>query len=118
MERDPCESRHGGSERSVEAFEQVEHSAARQRDWCLQQIRRAGQFGLTCDQLAASASRSCGREVPPNRISGRLTELKRDGLVVRSQVYRSRATRAGGASAVASAAGAGADVQAEMRPEP
>lgn len=74
----------------------VEH--ARQRDWILNQARRAGQHGVTVDELSELASRLSKKQVPPNRISGRVSELKDAGRLVETE--RRRKTRCNRPAAV------------------
>jgi hypothetical protein len=99
-EPDICANRHGGNAQSEAAHDNSARSAGRQRDWCLGQIRKAGAFGRTCDELSESASASTGKDVSPNRISGRLTELKVAGLIIQSELYPTRRTRAGASASV------------------
>jgi hypothetical protein len=100
MDRDICQNRHHGNAESKAAHARVRHSADEQRAWLLKQIERAGPFGRTCDELAAIASELNGREVPPNRIRWRLSELKAARLIERCRRYPSRKTRAGSQAAV------------------
>ncbi len=74
--RDICASRHSGSAESVAAFDRIEGAIPETRRRVLAEIRRAGASGLTAKELAALWG------VGLNTISGRFTELKRDGLIV------------------------------------
>jgi len=88
---DVCENRHGGNEESRSAFLRILRSMPQQRRFILETIRAAGQRGRTCDELAALLHVDC------NKISGRLSELKRDGLITKAGT---RPTRSGSAAAV------------------
>jgi hypothetical protein len=89
---DICASRHKGSEESEDAWDRIRELAAQSRRRVFRFIRSRGQYGATTDEVAAVF------RVDPNAVSGRLTELKRDGLVVKSGVRRP--TRSGSMAAV------------------
>lgn len=76
---DICESRHGGDPNSRAAHQLLSRNGtlARQRALVLGAIRAAGPQGITCAELAAHWG------VGLNRISGRFTELVRDGKAIR-----------------------------------
>jgi len=93
MDTDICRNRHRDSPTSLAAFRGSQSEHARQRAWILRMAARAGQYGVTTDELSVLASESTGKEVPPNRISGRLSELKDAGLLVATN--RRRPTRTG-----------------------
>ena len=58
----------------------------------LQALIDAGETGLTCDELSRRF------RVPPNHVSGRLSELQLGGVVIRTA--QRRRTRAGKTAAV------------------
>lgn len=88
MERDVCENRHGGNPESVEAFLSTPPDCrTRQRIAIHKFAKSKGSYGITTDEVAQELS------VPPNSVSGRLSEMKRDGLLVET-VHR-RKTRMG-----------------------
>jgi hypothetical protein len=102
---DPCAGRHGGNPQSEAAHRRLSVSGlvGQQREWVLHQIRRAGKDGMTVDELSELATERCGREVPPNRISGRVSELKHLGLI--RGTGSTRPTRTGTQAAVLVAIG-------------
>lgn len=69
------------------------HQSNEQRKWVAATVRKAGTAGMTVDELSIEASRQTGREIPPNRISPRCTELKEQKLLV--ETSRVRKTRCG-----------------------
>ena len=79
---DITRNRHGGNPESIAAFEAIRNSLPQQRSTVLQWIE-AAHDGLTCKELAAAWG------VGMNVISGRFSELKRDGLIAK------RGTRGG-----------------------
>lgn len=83
-EPDICRRKHGGADTSVMAHARVQK--ARDRDEVLALIRAAGQAGATLDQVAARLNIGC------NRLSGRFTELRRDGQIVDSGERRKTRT--------------------------
>lgn len=91
MNVDISQNRHGGNACSVAAGKRVTHSANDQRTWVMKQAIRAGQNGVTVDELAMEATRVTGHEVTPNRISGRVSELKVSGDLI--DTGRTRRTR-------------------------
>lgn len=87
---DICQNKHGGDPESVAA-----HAAGdklRDRAVALEFIRLRGQTGATADEFAEHL----GRQL--NQVSGRFTELKRDGQIVASGAKRP--TRSGSAAKV------------------
>ena len=70
---DVCERKHRGNAESQAARKRC--NTAEQRERVFAAIREAGTEGLTCHELAARWG------VSPNKISGRFSELKRNGLV-------------------------------------
>jgi len=98
MRTDICRNRHREADTSREAFRGSDAEHARQRAWILKQARRAGPHGVTVDELSVLASESTGKEVPPNRISGRVSELKCGGQLIKTDCRRP--TRTGKTAAV------------------
>lgn len=84
-EADICRRKHGGAETSVDADKHVQKT--RDRELIYDYIRAAGQYGYTLDELSVMLDR------PPNRISGRVTELRVAGRIVTSD--QTRLTRSG-----------------------
>ncbi len=76
-QRDITENRHQGNPESVAAFQSIQSALPRQTLRVLQEIAAAGQRGLTCRELAAAWG------VGMNKISGRFSELKKEGLVTK-----------------------------------
>lgn len=96
--RDITSERHGGNPESESAQADRERRAQSQRTKVWLEVRHAGFGGLTVDELAEK----WGAEV--NRISGRFTELCRDGLIERQNDPEgkriTRRTRSGSRAAV------------------
>lgn len=83
MEQDICEKRHGGNEESAEAFSAGSSTfRARQRFviWAL--AMSEGERGVTTDEVSARM------RTTPNVVSGRMSELKRDGLLTPTEMRR------------------------------
>lgn len=76
-ENDICQNRHGGNEQSEEAFEAIRKGLPRRRALCLVLIHKASPEGLTVHELANHLGTT------PNAVSGRLTELKKDGRITK-----------------------------------
>ncbi len=88
---DICARKHKGNEQSTQTFrEAIRHRITEQQDRVLKCMRRYPE-GLTCDELSVILG------VTPNQISGRLTELKRDGKIYKSGT---RKTRSGCSAAI------------------
>jgi hypothetical protein len=88
---DICRNRHRGNEQSVQTFETaMKHRISAQQKEVLELLRRYPE-GLTCDEAARIMM------VTPNQISGRFTELKRDGKIYK---FGTRLTRGGNPAAV------------------
>jgi hypothetical protein len=82
--------RHKGNEQSTAAFHVIKDKISASRERILNQIRQR-EDGLTCDELAVMFSAT------PNEISGRCSELKRDGKIYKSGT---RKTRSGCSAAI------------------
>ncbi|MFO0773737.1 MAG: hypothetical protein U0172_03615 [Nitrospiraceae bacterium] len=90
---DPCAGRHGGDRESGAAFQRGDRARQREAVFvaCCVLHARSGQ-GVTLDEVSASL------QVAPNRISGRISELVHDGVLVPTGARRR--TRAGCAAKV------------------
>lgn len=77
---DICANRHRSSEESMAAFERIASDLPEKRAEVLRAIAGYESFGLTCKELAAAQG------VGMNVISGRFTELKKDGLIRKTGV--------------------------------
>lgn len=73
---DPSFSRHRGNAESRDAFEAIKGKLPAARARVLEFVRSRGEQGATTDEVAAAFG------VGANVVSGRLSELKRDGLLV------------------------------------
>lgn len=90
---DPCANFHGGDPASRDAFEQQgeeRRRAMRKEIWLT--VRDCGATGATCDEVEARLGYS------HQTASARLTELRADGLVVRTG--QRRRTRSGASAHV------------------
>lgn len=74
-ETDICRNKHQDTPESVAAFEGITDSLKHRREEVRQAIEEAGEAGATVHEVARQM------ETHPNNISGRFTELKRDGLI-------------------------------------
>lgn len=83
--------KHGGNAQSIAANPSA-HSKAAMRQRIQSELRQRGRFGATTDELAICFN------VPPNEISGRTAEMKRDGMVIENG--NKRPTRRGKNAAV------------------
>lgn len=74
---DPCARRHGGDPESAAAFRATRSDSQRETVYaaCCE-LHARFRRGVTLDEVAA------WMEVPPNRISGRISELTRRGLLL------------------------------------
>ena len=79
MNTDITQRRHGGNVQSELAFEEANLSGRLQRDRLevLNAVRLAGTYGITCKELAHEWG------VGMNHVSGRFTELKKEGKIVK-----------------------------------
>lgn len=87
---DICERKHKGNPESVSAFNVVKEKMSANQERILDAIKRSPD-GLTCDALAVIF------HATPNEISGRCSELKRDGKIYKSGT---RKTRSGCSAAI------------------
>lgn len=88
MVRDICENRHGGNAESAEAFRSTPaESRLKLQNAILLIAKASGSYGITTDEVAHRLS------AMPNSISGRLSEMKRDWLLV--ETPHRRQTRMG-----------------------
>lgn len=81
-ERDISARKHQGNPLSEEAFERLRPSLPAQRAAVLEYIRSRGELGATSKEVAGYLARAL------NCISGRLSELKRDGDIVGTERRR------------------------------
>lgn len=100
MNRDVCENRHGGNAESTAAWGKASISVEEWKAWILSELAIAKYEGRTCEELAESASRQLGRQIGQNVLSGRLTDLKREGQVTRSEITPRRKTASNCSAAV------------------
>src|SRR5215469_14694127 len=73
QERDICERKHGGNPESVEAHKTIRGGVQAQREVVYGSIKLRGNTGTTVDEYAEHFG------LNPNAISGRFSELARDG---------------------------------------
>lgn len=83
---DICERKHGGVETSRMAFEKARGNAQAQRNLIHREISTRGDLGLTSKEYAQSVSK------PLHAISGRFSELQRDGWIFKTEQTRDGAT--------------------------
>lgn len=76
-EKDICQNRHRGNPESEAVFEYIASKLPARRQKVLLLIHKAGFKGLTVHEASKLL------ETTPNAISGRFSELKRDGLIVK-----------------------------------
>jgi hypothetical protein len=79
---DICERKHGGAETSQEAFNRIEPNLTKARNEVLLAVEMAGDVGLTCKEHSMKSGKGM------NAISGRFTELARDGWIDRTNDKR------------------------------
>lgn len=87
---DITRNRHKGNPESVAAFHVIKEKISASQERILNAIKRSPD-GLTCDELAVMFNAN------PNEISGRCSELKRDGKIHK---VGTRPTRTGNSAAV------------------
>jgi len=89
---DICAKKHGGNPESAEAHKAIRGSIHAQREQVYAVIKQwTNRGGITVDEYAES------RRTTPNAISGRFSELARDGRIVKAG---RRKTRSGCSAAV------------------
>ena len=81
-EIDITANRHGGNTESVKAHNRIASVKASSRQKVYEYALSRGLVGVTTDEVAEEF------EVSPNAISGRLTELKALGLLVKTDICR------------------------------
>ena len=72
---DVCANRHKGNTESEAAFRAIKDRLTEAQERVLRVIRNSDD-GLTCDEISIVLG------VTPNEVSGRCSELKRDGKVI------------------------------------
>jgi len=90
---DICRRRHLGSETSRLANQKANPAKREKQTWCLRQIRRQGRRGMTSYELLALANGHArsGKPVSIHRITPRLSELAKLGLIVQPGETRDNA---------------------------
>ncbi len=87
---DICQNRHKGNEESRAAFDTIKGTLSVQQERVLRAIRDS-DTGLTVDEIAVNLGAT------PNQISGRASELKRQGRIIKAGT---RLTRSGCSAAI------------------
>lgn len=83
MEQDICFNKHGGNAESIEAFMTTPTACRTKQRLAIQALaKQCGLRGITTDEVAQHFS------TMPNSISGRLSEMKRDGLLIETKQRR------------------------------
>ena len=95
---DICAGRHQGNAESEAAFQDLLPTLTRQRHTIFKLIHQSGGAGLTVHEAAAALEKT------PNAVSGRFTELKAAGLIIK---HGRRATPTGSSAGVYRVASAG-----------
>jgi hypothetical protein len=91
QESDTCANRHKGAPTSVQAHKRIRGGLSARREAVYSMIKECHLTGLTCDSLADFW------KINPNSISGRFSELARDGRI---EKFGTRKTRSGCPAAV------------------
>ena len=78
--QDVCSNKHGGNAQSVQANRKVSSTKVKSQQLVLEVLRQYGP--LTCKEIAAQM------DVEMHTVSGRITELKEQGLVRSTAVCR------------------------------
>lgn len=78
QQTDICQNRHRGNAESVAAFQTLLPGLSHRRRHVLALIQKAGLKGLTVHEAAELLGTT------PNAVSGRFTELKREGLIFKN----------------------------------
>ncbi len=87
---DICARKHNGNEQSISAFHVIKDKITAGQERIMYYIRQSPD-GITLDAIAQFM------DVPPNAISGRVSELKRMGKIYKSGT---RKTRSGCSAAI------------------
>ena len=82
---DICENKHRGTFTSRKAFERAEPNLSKERKKVLLAVEKSLDNGMTSKEYANLANK------PLNTISGRFTELARDGWIYRTDETRNGA---------------------------
>lgn len=88
---DVCARKHGGNPESIEAHKTIRGALPALREAVYHQIKESGEYGRTVDEYCAMWDET------PNAISGRFSELARDGRIVK---IGRRKTRSGCSASV------------------
>ena len=91
---DPCAQRHAGAETSIQAHDRVLPHKRAVYEQILAAVRAQGADGMTVHEVAQAL------ETLPNKISGRLTELRMLGRLVYALDGTGARVRRGGAYAL------------------
>ena len=81
---DICQTKHGGNQQSIEAYESALPSMAKARRSVLEAVRQAMDAGITAKEYAERN----GRQL--NTVSGRFSELSREGWIERTNKTRNK----------------------------
>jgi len=79
---DVCERKHGGVFTSRQAFERAKPNLTQSRQDVLLAVEMSLGFGITAKEYAEKSNK------PLNAVSGRFTELARDGWIERTSERR------------------------------
>jgi len=82
MNEDICESKHGGVFTSQQAFERAKPTMTQARENVLLAVEMSLDYGMTAKEYAERSDK------PLNAVSGRFTELARDGWIYRTDRRR------------------------------
>ena len=83
---DVCEGNHGGADTSVQAHNRIRPTKSKQRAVVLEFIRSRGIYGATSEEIHAQL------DIRYTAASARMSELKRDKLIVDSGRRRKTST--------------------------
>lgn len=81
---DICQTKHGGNQQSIEAYESALPRMAETRKQVLVAVRQAMDAGITAKEYAERS----GRQL--NTVSGRFSELSREGWIERTNRTRNK----------------------------
>jgi hypothetical protein len=82
IDADITANRHGGNSESVKAHKRISSIKSSTRQKIYEYALSRGLVGVTTDEVAEQF------ETSPNAVSGRLTELKALGLLVKTEICR------------------------------